>query len=483
MNSVKQSKNRAGKCKFPEPVDIKGDDIIVKYGGGCGGVGEGGGMGRFAVELSLTLQKFGVAVVPIPVDKGEMEKAFKETRFYNTANDMFVEEHRVAEPTLNEFNNPGEYNDRKAGDNAQGMIHQYGTPLHTLIQSNQVVRETMEALYGEGEGKGGVGGRVIKYLPNRLRVCRKFKNNSKSLHIEAHELFEVVGGEGSEGGGEGEGELRLIPGDIASLVGLTGVRRFVFWDMNGADLKPLKEYYDKHGSNEFTMLDPAFMHKHYSGRRRMVNIDCRDTPHMIVWQESNPHEIADSPSISLYISPVRKFNTKDKIKKVTSYQPIEYLGLTYHESNLLGLCYNMGGFEWPSGKKLYQFAHIRAYNHYLPKVDGYYKCGVKGGVKDGVNGGRFQQRLVRNGKVDQHTAEYRAKLEKMGIVLPDVAFDESTPNFVVDITELPIQILKDYGFIVEGEGEGGSEADAVEGLLMLGGGSSVGDSRIGGHLH
>src|SRR5210317_2260748 len=117
MNSMKQSKNRAGKCKFPEPVDIKGDDIIVNYGDGRrgGSVGEGEGVGRFAEELSLTLRKFGVAVIPIPVDKGEMEKAFKETKFYNTANDMFVEEHRVAEPTLNEFNNPSEYKDRKAG--------------------------------------------------------------------------------------------------------------------------------------------------------------------------------------------------------------------------------------------------------------------------------------------------------------------------------------------------------------------------------
>jgi len=35
----------------------------------------------------------------------------------------------------------------------------------------------------------------------------------------------------------------------------------------------------------------------------------------------------------------------------------------------------------------------------------------------------------------------------------------------------------------EGESEGGSVADAAEGLLMLGGGSRVGDSRIGGHLH
>jgi hypothetical protein len=244
--------------------------------------------------------------------------------------------------------------------------------------------------------------------------------------------------------------------------------------MNDANLKPLKEYYDTHGSNEFTMLDPAFMHKHYSGRRRMINIDCRDTPHIILWQESNPHEIADSPSISLYISPVRKFNTRDKIKKVTSYQPVEYLGLTYHESNLLGLCYNMGGYEWPSGKKLYQFAHVRAYNHYLPKVDGYYK----------EMAGKFQQRLVRNGTVDQHTTEYRAKVDNMGIALPDIAFDESTPNFVVDITELPIEMLKDYGFIIDGAG--GDENDAAKALLMLNK-NSAGDNsaefRIGGHLH
>jgi hypothetical protein len=439
--------------KFPEPVDIKTGNIIVDFDKGEGN--EGG----FESRLSLTLQKFGVAVVPITVDKTEMEKAFKETRFYNTANDMFIEEHRVAEPTLFEFNNPGKYKDRKAGDNAQGMLHQYGTPLHTLIQSNSTVRNTMEALY---VGKGGV--EDIKYLPNRLRVCRKFKNNSKSLHIEAHELFEETS----------DGKLRLIPGDIASLVGLTGIRRFVFWDMNDANLKPLKEYYDTHGSNEFTMLDPAFMHKHYSGRRRMINIDCRDTPHIILWQESNPHEIADSPSISLYISPVRKFNTRDKIKKVTSYQPVEYLGLTYHESNLLGLCYNMGGYEWPSGKKLYQFAHVRAYNHYLPKVDGYYK----------EMAGKFQQRLVRNGTVDQHTTEYRAKVDNMGIALPDIAFDESTPNFVVDITELPIEMLKDYGFIIDGAG--GDENDAAKALLMLNK-NSAGDNsaefRIGGHLH
>ena len=192
------------KAKFPEPIEIPATNIIVND----------------VNEASLILKKYGVAVIPIPIDKNEMEMAFKETKFYNTANDMFIEEHKVEEPSLFEFNTPSKYKNRKAGDNAQGMIHQYGTPLHTLLQTNTTVRNTMKSLYG-GD---------IKYLPNRLRVCRKFKNNCNTLHIEAHELFEEV-----------DGELRLIPGEIASLVGLTGVRRFVFWDLNDIDLKQLKE--------------------------------------------------------------------------------------------------------------------------------------------------------------------------------------------------------------------------------------------------
>lgn len=36
---MKQSKNRVG--KFPEPIDIKADDIIIKYG-----ISEGGGEGN-----------------------------------------------------------------------------------------------------------------------------------------------------------------------------------------------------------------------------------------------------------------------------------------------------------------------------------------------------------------------------------------------------------------------------------------------------
>ena len=67
------------KTKFPEPIEISADNIIVND----------------VSEASLILKKYGVAVIPIPIDKNQMETAFKETKFYNTANDMFLEEHKV----------------------------------------------------------------------------------------------------------------------------------------------------------------------------------------------------------------------------------------------------------------------------------------------------------------------------------------------------------------------------------------------------
>lgn len=381
-----------------EPINVPTEDILAKS----------------PAEVQQILTRYGVAVIALPVDKGEMERALKETKFYNTANAMFKDEFKVAEPTTEELKNPAKYKKRKAGDDAQGMLHQYGTPLHTLIQMNPTLRATMSSLYG----------RDINYLPNRLRISRKFKNNGKTLHIEAHELFRT----------NKEGEIELIPGEVAMTIALRGTRRFGFWDLNGADLNPLKDYYEEHGS-EFTLVDPDYMHQHYPGRRRMVNVDCDETPHVIMWQESNPHEIAGSPSLSIFVSPVKGFNNTE-ITKVTSYQPIEYLGLTYHQSDLLGLCYNMGGYEWPSGKKCYQYVHHRAWCHYRDKTKDEYK----------ING-KFRQRLILTGEVDQHTTEYQAKLKEMKIELPEKVFHRSMPNFVVDITKLPITILKDYGFI------------------------------------
>ena len=400
-------------------------------------------------EILPILDTYGVAVIAIPVDENKLKEALKDTSFYNTANAIFKDEFKVPEPTMEEKLNPAVYKKRQAGDDAQGMLHQYGTPIHHLIQNNSQFRKSMTAIYGTG----------MKYLPNRLRKCTKFKNEPKSLHIEAHELFKV----------DATGTISLIPGDIATIVGLTGIRRFGFWDMKDADLKPLKAYHEQHGGSEFTMIDPAYMHKHYPGRRRMINIDCSKQPHLIMWRESNPHEISHSPSLSLFLSPVKQFNMTP-IKSVTSYQPKEYIGLTYHESNLLGLCYNMGGYEWPSGKKLYQFCHQRAYKYYLPKVRSEYKDSA----------GKFQMKLVKNGKVDQHTAEYQAKLKKLGIILPKIAFAKETPNFVVDITKYPITILRDYGFIPTEN----AEIIAAEALLRLNNNITSQSAPVSaGHLH
>ena len=151
-------------------------------------------------KVKEILAQYGVAVIALPVDNAELDKALKETKYYNTANSMFKEEFKVEEPTMEELNNPAKYRKRKAGDDAQGMIHQYGTPLHTLIQMNPTLRATMTALYG-GD---------INYLPNRLRISRKFKNNDKTLHIEAHELFRT----------NKEGKIELIPGEVAMTIAL-----------------------------------------------------------------------------------------------------------------------------------------------------------------------------------------------------------------------------------------------------------------------
>ena len=186
-------------------------------------------------DVLKILDTYGVAVIALTCNKKELAAALKATRFYNTANAIFKDDFKVDEPTLEEKQNPGSYKKRKAGDDAQGMLHQYGTPMHHLLQDNSRLRKTMQQLYGDD----------IKYLPNRLRKCTRFKNEPKSLHIEAHELFKV----------DEAGNITLIPGEIATIVGLTGIRRFGFWDMKDANLKPLKEYHEKHGS-EFTLIDP-----------------------------------------------------------------------------------------------------------------------------------------------------------------------------------------------------------------------------------
>ena len=416
MSAITTS-TRKTKVKFPAPTELNIAEVTAKD----------------VTEMRKVLDTYGVAVLPLQVTKEQRDEALNNTPFYNTANAVFTDDFKVPEPTLDEKLHPEKMKLRKVPESKSGMIQQYFTPIHWLIQSDHILRSALNELYHEITGTQAEG--RMKFMINRLRVSQKYKFDDYSLHIEGKDLFEV--GEDSKG----NETITLKDGEIASIVGLTGHRRFAFWDMNGADLKPLYLYYLKN-QREFTKIPPHFMHKHYAGRRRMITVDCTETPHLIVWKETAPHEIACSPSSSLFVSPISKYESK-KITKVCTYQPEEYLGLTYHESNLLGALYNQGGFEWPSGKKLYQFCHQRAYKHWLPKVENRYKRYREKQGKDAT----FQMRLISGGTIDQHTKEYQDRLKARGIVLPAIAFDKDTPNFVVDILNVPDIILRDHGYI------------------------------------
>jgi len=391
--------------KFPEPTAVP--YIAVKA--------------NSPEEIKTILNEYGVAIIAL-TDISILDKilALDKTQFYRTANAVFNAENQVKEPTLEEKLRPETLKQRKAPDAASGFIHQYGTPIHTLIQGSPLLRNSMNLLYDKE--------RAI-YAPNRLRHTRKFKFNDNTLHIEGLNLFEVD---------EEAQEASLIPGEVATIVGLAGQRRFVFWDMNNADIWPLYQYCKgkKTSWGDGRPIDPAWMNEHYPGRRRMVTVDCNAHPMLIMWQESTPHEIADSPSLSAFISPIDKYETA-KIEKVLSYQPREYLGLTKHESNLLGLCYEMPGFQWPSGKRCYIFCHIRAYYHYLPKIKPEFLAPGQG----------FRMKLIATGTINQRDTTYRKKLAKRKITLPEIAFGDNMPNFITDITLWSDELLKDYGFI------------------------------------
>ena len=121
---------------------------------------------------------------------------------------------------------------------------------------------------------------------------------------------------------------------------------------------------------------------------------------------------------------------------IITYHPEIYKGITKHESDKVGICYQMPGFEWPSHKKAYPFCHIRAYSHYKTRMKPRY-----------LKGDKIQMNLI-GGNVDQHTNEYKRKLKLRGIKIPDFLFGKEIPNFVNDISEFSEIILKDYGFIV-----------------------------------
>jgi len=369
------------------------------------------------------LNKYGVCVVPLKnISTAERNTELQNTNFYQNANQILKEEHQIKELTLHEKINPEIIKSRKAPDSSQGWINQYGTSIHHLIEQDQQFRDAISIVEGQS---------VSKFMQNRMRIGgRKPKLDITTLHFDGLP-FEEPGEDGS---------IEFTKNPLtATIIGLTGLRRFCWWDLNNKNLKPIYDHWVEKGKKHFTNIDPTFMKSNYEDCRRYVDVDCSNHIHMIIFRECIPHEIANSPCISIFISPIKNWdNTK---VSTTSYHPPEYKRLTLHESNLLGYCYNRNGICWPSGKKSWPFSHIRAYTHWKDKIKSRYIS-----TKDGKQ--TIMMQLPEGGQYDQHRDEYKEKLSERNIVLPDVAFKLTTPNFIVDIASLPDDILRDHGFIV-----------------------------------
>lgn len=371
-------------------------------------------------HLVNMLDTHGVAIVRLSnISTGERNRHLMRIKFYQNANQILKQEYQVKELTLKEKCHPETIERRKAPDTSQSWINQYGTSLHHLIEQDTDFREAMEKVSGK---------KVTKFMQNRIRLGnKKLSVDEKTLHFDGFP-FE-----------ESDGEITFSKNPLtATIIGLTGIRRFCWWDIKGKDLRPIYDHWVSKGKKSFTNIDPAFMNTTYPGCRRIVDVDCSKSIHLIIFRECIPHEIANSPSISIFISPIKEFDQRKE--KTTSYHPPEYDNLTKHETNLLGYCYNRNGICWPSGKKSWAFCHIRAYTHWLKKVKSRYIVSKSG--KDTI-----RMQLPEGGKFDQHTHEYQEKLKKRNIILPKIAFNPTTPNFILDIAELPEPVLRDHGFI------------------------------------
>jgi len=379
--------------------------------------------------------KHSVGVFRLNISKAERDAAVNSTKFYANTNNMFKES--VQEPTLEQKLNPKTVPKQKVPMAAQGFINEYFTPIHSLINGNEKVGKLFDAIYKK----------KTKRATNRLRLCQKNKVVASSIHIEGEKIFTKH---------NCCDQMRLNPDpEIGCIAAITGVRSFVYWDVlqpgsrnSGGYL--LHKYWKEKGSKTFTKIDPNWMNEKYGnsqwndgshrpGVRKIVTVDCKDAIHLIFFNHVIPHEVALSPSLSAFISPITEFN-KTKIKKTCSHHPPEYLGLTNHESNLLGACYNRPGYQWPSGKSAH-LIHHRAYSFYTDRLKDRFILTKDDGNKT------VQMQLPTHGTVNQKTEDYQRQLKKRKIVLPKVAFAENTPNFVIDLLKRSDHELKLYGFI------------------------------------
>jgi len=370
--------------------------------------------------------KNGAAVYRLNISKADRDAAVNSTEFYGNVNDMFKESFQ--EPTFEQKLNPKIVPKQRVPMASQGFVNEYFTPIHSLINGNKEIGRLFDVIYKK----------KTKRAINRLRLCQKSKVNANSLHIEGEKIFTKH---------DSPDQMRLNPNpEIGCIAAITGKRSFAFWNiLERDDGQLMHKYWKENGSKNFLKIDPNWMNENYGPNtecvttRKIITVDCKDAIHLIFFNHVLPHEIALSASLSAFISPIAEFN-KTKIKKTCSHHPPEYLGLTNHESNLLGACYNRPGYEWPSGKSAH-LIHHRAYNFYIDRLKERY-------LKTKPNGKKtIQMQLSTHGTINQKTEDYQRRLKERGIVLPKIAFAENTPKFVVDLLKRSNYELKLYGFI------------------------------------
>ena len=75
----------------------------------------------------------------------------------------------------------------------------------------------------------------MRFKPNRLRIGgRKFKNNDNSIHFDGNPF-------------QSSNIAFTQKPLISTIIAISGIRRFVWWQINDKDLKPIYNYYVKKG--------------------------------------------------------------------------------------------------------------------------------------------------------------------------------------------------------------------------------------------
>ena len=184
-------------------------------------------------QLKPLLETYGVAVIALSdISTKDRNNAVKNTTFYQNANAIFKNK-PIREPTLAQKLMSQKYIQPKASDAASGMLHQYFTLIHHMLHDSKLLRNVLIQCW-----------KTTPYV-QIVYVCPIASNLMIIHQFEGKNIFEV-----------NNGNIKLLSGEIACIAAIAGQRRFVFWDMKDANLKPLYDLWVENGRKNWTKPDP-----------------------------------------------------------------------------------------------------------------------------------------------------------------------------------------------------------------------------------